>query len=673
MDLFFKLEAKYDKMRVIASILILFFAFSPAFAQQSIQEQKDSLATLLPNADHDTTRVLIMNSIARLFLDNQADSAIHYFNAAQKLAAKIGFERGLAKIYINKASAFYDLGKLDSTISLCNEALSICERLQLGMESVAALNTLANTWNHRGNRRLALENFEKCLELMQTVQVPDHFPIVINDNISIIYLDLKLFTKAVETSRRTLELALGIQDESSVGTAYQHLGTAFKGLGQLDSATFYLQKAVDIGRKIEFVRLLTSSLSTLAHVYSDLGDIKKAEDLYRQALQIALQEKDSEGMVYNYHGLGLIGIEKGNFKEAEKFTKLALDQALLMKFSSYLPELYLTLSDIEVAKGNWEKHSEYRRLYHTMRDTIANNALIQATQELEIKYQTKIKEQEILQLKQQQEIQALQLIRRKNLLLAALGLSILSLALGFIAWRNMQNRKRIMTQESQLHQQKIKELEQEKQLSVADAVLQGQEEERVRLAQDLHDGLGGMLSGIKQSLFAMRGNQFLSETAALSLGQVITNLDQSISELRHIARNMMPEALVRYGLDEALRDYCDHIVLPGKLEVHYQSFNMDSRLAQQTEVILFRVAQELLNNAVKHAEASHILVQLLRDGPRVNLTIEDNGKGFNPEKLKSAKGIGWMNIESRVNYLNGNIDLRSKPGQGASVSVEVKV
>lgn len=168
----------------------------------------------------------------------------------------------------------------------------------------------------------------------------------------------------------------------------------------------------------------------------------------------------------------------------------------------------------------------------------------------------------------------------------------------------------------------------------------------------------------------MKGNQILTETAATALGQVIGDLDKSIGELRHIARNMMPEALVRFGLRDALQDYCDHLRLTSGLSVHYQAFGLEKRLPQQTEVILFRISQELLNNILKHAQASTILVQLTEHDGRINLTVEDNGRGFDPKKLKTAPGVGWLNIKSRVEYLNGTLDLRSTPGQGTSVSVE---
>jgi signal transduction histidine kinase len=179
-----------------------------------------------------------------------------------------------------------------------------------------------------------------------------------------------------------------------------------------------------------------------------------------------------------------------------------------------------------------------------------------------------------------------------------------------------------------------------------------------------------MLTGVKQTLNAMKGNQVISEESARGFNRALEMLDTSIGELRRVARNMMPEALLKFGLNDAIRDMCDAINDVGQVRVQYQSFGLQDRLAESREVILFRIVQELLNNAIKHAHASQIIVQLLRDENRVHLTVEDNGHGFDIQKLQTAPGIGWLNIKSRVDYLGGTLQLKSEPGKGTAVEVE---
>ncbi|MBK7869195.1 MAG: sensor histidine kinase [Saprospiraceae bacterium] len=204
-------------------------------------------------------------------------------------------------------------------------------------------------------------------------------------------------------------------------------------------------------------------------------------------------------------------------------------------------------------------------------------------------------------------------------------------------------------------------------------MLRGQEEERGRLARDLHDGLGGMLSGVRQTLNAMKGNQIITEESARSFNRALEMLDTSIGELRRVARNMMPEALLKFGLKDAVQDFCDTLNESRTIQVQYQAFGLENRLPEAEEIIVFRIVQELLNNVIKHAGAHQALVQLLRDDERFHITVEDNGKGFDLVALEKAPGIGWLNIRSRVDYLGGTLDLRSNPGQGTTVEIEFLV
>jgi signal transduction histidine kinase len=147
-------------------------------------------------------------------------------------------------------------------------------------------------------------------------------------------------------------------------------------------------------------------------------------------------------------------------------------------------------------------------------------------------------------------------------------------------------------------------------------------------------------------------------------------LDTSIHELRRVAHNMMPEALVKFGLEEALKDYCANLNNAHILNVQYQSFGMAQRIDNSTEIIIYRIIQELLNNIFKHAKATEVLVQLLREENRLSITVEDNGKGFDVSNLEKSKGDGWANIRSRVDYLKGKLDLHSDAQKGTSVNIE---
>jgi signal transduction histidine kinase len=196
-----------------------------------------------------------------------------------------------------------------------------------------------------------------------------------------------------------------------------------------------------------------------------------------------------------------------------------------------------------------------------------------------------------------------------------------------------------------------------------------QEKERSRVAKDLHDGLGSMLSGIKMSLSNMRGNAVMSEENVQVFGRSLDMLDTSIRELRRVAHNLMPATLLKFGLTAALKDFADFVNQSKTLTVIFQQVGSERRLETQIELGIYRVANELINNALRHASATQLILQLNFEDHSAMLTVEDNGKGFDPGIAQESTGSGWTNIRSRVDFLKGSLDIQTAPGKGTTVTV----
>ena len=170
----------------------------------------------------------------------------------------------------------------------------------------------------------------------------------------------------------------------------------------------------------------------------------------------------------------------------------------------------------------------------------------------------------------------------------------------------------------------------------------------------------------------MKENLIMTPDNAQAFERSIDMLDSSIPEMRRVAHNMMPEALVKFGLDIALRDFCLHISQSGALKVSYQSIDMSKiQLEQTVAVTIYRIVQELINNTIKHAAAQTAIVQLSITDHILSVTVEDDGKGFDTTTLKQSAGIGWSNIENRIIFLNGKLDIQSVNNKGTSVLIEL--
>jgi signal transduction histidine kinase len=199
-------------------------------------------------------------------------------------------------------------------------------------------------------------------------------------------------------------------------------------------------------------------------------------------------------------------------------------------------------------------------------------------------------------------------------------------------------------------------------------LISGEEKERKRIAQDLHDGLGALLATVKLRFNAIQ-NEIPNMLESESFLKADELLDEACVEIRGISHKMMPRILEKGGLELALRELCQDSNRPSEVEVSYVSLDIPPNIPKDKALAIYRVTQELLKNALKHANASEIIVQLQGEEERLNLTVEDDGKGFDPSTVLT--GLGLEGIQSRISFFDGSVDLDSIPGQGTSFHISL--
>jgi two-component system, NarL family, sensor kinase len=205
------------------------------------------------------------------------------------------------------------------------------------------------------------------------------------------------------------------------------------------------------------------------------------------------------------------------------------------------------------------------------------------------------------------------------------------------------------------------------------AIVTTQDQERKRIAQDIHDSLGSVLSAAKLKLSSLEESKKILPPDQLEKYQTSLDLlDEASTELRNISHNIMPATLSKLGLEAALQNLIDKIAAHSKMQIHFSAHGFEGRLEEKTEMSIYRIILELINNIVKHAAAEKVSIQLIRYPAYINLMVEDNGRGFDHNKaLEEKKGIGLGNILSRVEYMNGSVEIDSSPGEGTTVIIEI--
>ncbi len=245
--------------------------------------------------------------------------------------------------------------------------------------------------------------------------------------------------------------------------------------------------------------------------------------------------------------------------------------------------------------------------------------------------------------------------------------------LGILFFRIIDHKHKqvIALKQKEIREQTINELKIDHQLVASRAILKGEEQERGRLSRDLHDGLGGMLSGVKLTISSLKNNNSLPPEINEKIDHTLSQLNASISELRSIAQNLMPEALINFGLKDALNDFCTNLKPGNDVKISFLFYGEPFRFDHLIENSLFRITQEAVNNALKHSGASHIIVQLIQDESWVNLTIQDNGQGFDYGKALEKKSGGLKNMIARTEIFDGRCHIDSRFGEGTEIIVDM--
>jgi signal transduction histidine kinase len=411
--------------------------------------------------------------------------------------------------------------------------------------------------------------------------------------------------------------------------------------------------------------------NSLAHIYSGLIDVAYRKKDYESMLPYAVSFEDVGRSMKNEYillraklAMGKALFFNNRFDEAERYFTDALKLSHQLEDNLLLKEMYGMYSYLVLSKYNdIVEFDRYRQKIDSLTSLEEKDLITRTTKELEVKYENEKKDNQL-------RVQSAN-IRQKQAWNYGLGAAVILLfIIGFVSLRSYRNRKKIFEQEKKIRLQQIEKLEKEKQLAATQAILQGQDEERGRLAKDLHDGLGGMLSGIRFS-FSNLGEQLIPAAEnQQAFARSMDMLDTVAKELRRVAHNMMPESLMRFGLDTAVGDMCKTVKHASGIHVRYQSIGIkELQLDRNVAISVYRIVQELLNNIMKHAKASEAIIQLGQDKGNFTITAEDNGIGFDASSIK-LESMGWTYIRNRVEVLKGKLDIQSAPDKGTSVFIE---
>ncbi|WP_224995733.1 tetratricopeptide repeat protein [Cesiribacter sp. SM1] len=560
----------------------------------------------------------------------------------------------------------------DLAIEQYKKSLAISTRLKDSESMAKCYNNLGSVYNIKGEFDLALNSYLNSLRLNEELgdkggQMKNHI------NLGNFFAGQRNFEKAEGHYSRALELVDPGRDLNYEALLNLNLGgintDPHNNKADQDKAILYFEKARVAFTKLEDPVRLAGVANNIGVVKEQQGKFREAYDSYYQALEIRRQIQDLPGVAQSYFNLGNIKYLLSDFNKALDFYKLSLAEARKIKARNQVQDALHGISATYASMKEHQKAFEYRLEYELLKDSLYNEEKSRQLAELETQYETEKKDKELIV----KEASIKQKTAERNTYMITLAITVILSIVVIVVYHQRQRAiSQLALKNEELHKRRISEMLKEQEIKSINAMLEGQDRERKRIAEDLHDRLGSTLSAVKLHLHALDGG--IKQDAPLLLYQRVNGLlDKAVTEVRDIAHNMVSGVLTKFGLVAALQDLKETIEATNQVRVEIMVHNLDERLEGHVEIHLYRIIQELVSNILKHAKATEIIIQLNKHNHELLLMVEDNGVGFNPGAASLKKGMGLRNIESRVSSLGGSLSIDSGRGGGTTTTIEIPV
>lgn len=348
---------------------------------------------------------------------------------------------------------------------------------------------------------------------------------------------------------------------------------------------------------------------------------------------------------------------------------ILFDTCILLTFEagdkSRRKEMYENMYDTYFEMGNYKNAIKYQAKYHELKDSIINLEKTEVIADLSLRYEKKKDQARILALENEnleKDIILIKHTKQRNGYLFTGSAIISFIIFSFIYYQNKSRKDKIIAD------QKINQLEEEKKLLAARFLVEGQGEERKRIAKELHDGLGVLLSTAKMQFSSIKDKS--SENKPL-IEKATKLLEQAVGDVRKISHNMMPGLLARFGLYEAAENLFEELDDIDGLNSSIHITGDTARLPENTEIMLYQIIQEMVNNTMKHAKAKNISLTMNIISDQLIIKYSDDGKGIDVKEKFDVKSLGLAGVRSRVNFLNGKLNIKSSDVKGTTFLIKI--
>ncbi|MGZ4042351.1 MAG: tetratricopeptide repeat-containing sensor histidine kinase [Bacteroidia bacterium] len=625
--------------------------------------QVDSLEQLLKKNIADTTRLKVLDDLSWNYAALNIEKSEEYAKQLLQLAQKTNNQKYIAVGYNNLGIVQIKRSDYKGGLEYQKKALEIRLKLKNEMDIASSYSKIAYCLTSLSDYVGAYEAALKCLAIYERLNNKVYIAFTLNTICNACY-NLKYYDRLMEYSTRGYKLAMESGNKEAEGGALNYIASAYLGGKKYAEAANFFKQCYQSFESIADSNQMASALNNIGYSYMGLKKPKEALDYYLRALKIVENIGDLNSQATYEHNIAYLYYYFNEYQKAIQYNKKAEQLAMQQSMPDILLQVYKTYGQLYAGEGNSDKATEYFNRYELLHDSIYSQELTKQFSEMQVKYETEKKETQNKLLKNENDLKTAQLSRSKILQIFLGSVILMVIVVAYLLFVRAKLKQKQVLDAELLRQQELR----------SKAVIEAEEQERIRIARELHDGIGQQLSAAKLNISGLQGSIKTSKPGEITMLQnALDLLDESVKEVRAVSHNMMPNALFKSGLVSAVREFINKISSSGNLKINLQIVGLTNRLESTVENILFRVLQELVNNIIKHAHASEVGIQFIKHEKELTILIEDNGVGFDVEKqlAETDGGMGLKNIETRIAFLRGEVIFDSYPGKGTTVTIEI--
>lgn len=536
-----------------------------------------------------------------------------------------------------------------------NKALTKAEEINLNFEIANINNNLGVVFNEIGNLKTAYIHFVEALNYYDLAD-NESKKIGAYNNIGLIYLNLNNYEKALNYFDKALDSPAQPKDTILIVSVLNNVALCYISEKKPERALEYLEQAIKLSEKINNRYGLCISHQLMGNIYMTLDQTQNAFDAYSVSIGIAQQANLTYQLAIARLGITrvLSKLDKTDeaFEVAFEVMQIAEEQnSFVLKSEGHevLSIIYEKVKDYQNSLLHYQEHIRAQK-------ELINQTVVHQIYDVELNYLNQLNKMQQLDLEKKELA-----ISRKNNLLFFISLTFALVLVGlYLIYLNHRHRQEVKFQKT------VVELTEKK----SNAALEAEIMERKRIGQELHDSLGHLLSlaGLNTSVLYKR-KDIPEEKRKELLESLMKIIDDAFDEVRDISHNLAPSLLSERGLKGALKSISDRVNQSTTLTMSFDTFGLNDKLDNLIENTLYRTIQEIVNNTIKHADATKLFIQIAQGNNEITLMAEDNGKGFNLEEIKNQSSYGLTHMKSRIENLKGNIFIDSNPNRGTIISI----